>query len=506
MKPKSVYQKMAQIINHTLFLMLIISVISLFASGKSFSDFHNLFEQQQSFFSYENTLVSLQDMLQSYFNGAQYSQEDFLSLSSELEEMADALPRYFPHAQFVDTKLLTQVYLQKVTQLIDSFSSQTNFELLPAFRDIQSVYEELLFQYQTTGSVQKEILNQKVYQISHYWVIQIPVIIALLIITYAISSLEGRHMVKRIVQPLTCLTMLAEKISSGETENALQSSAAESLTAEFLSEDTAEEICLLTTAFQRMSETICRQMDELKEKIVLSEKLHALEIQNMQIKMSLAHAEMSQFQSLINPHFLFNCLSMLSSSALVEHAPKTYEYSLNIAQFLRSSLNLVGKVITIEEEINHIQYYINIQKQRFRERITFTLVCDPSCYKAKIPAIILQPIVENALVHGVASYASGGWIKISIWAKQEQIMFSIEDNGPGMSEEQITHLTEDFSKPSYLLPKKTGLYGVIYSLRYYFNQDVAFSIENMSPGLRVRFLFPKKMHLSESPFSSQICE
>ena len=69
----------------------------------------------------------------------------------------------------------------------------------------------------------------------------------------------------------------------------------------------------------------------------------------MNMKMLLAHAEMSQFQSLINPHFLFNCLSMLSSTALVEKAPKTYEYSLSIAQFLRSSLNLVGIIITVRE-------------------------------------------------------------------------------------------------------------------------------------------------------------
>lgn len=487
MKPTTIYQKISKIINRTLFMMLLTSILSLAASGKSFSDYRRLFEQQQAYASYENTLIALEDTLQSYFNGTQHSQQELLNLAADFQNVSLLLPEYFPHAQFVDTQLLAAVYLERVTQLIEELPEKPSSQLLASFDQTETLYNELLFQYQTTETVQKELMDLKADQINRRWLFQIPLILAMIIFIYLISFHEGHQTVKRIVQPLTSLTSTADRISSCEGQ--------EFFPPDDLAPDTAQEICLLTAAFRHMSETISRQMEELKEKIVLAEKLHGLEIQNMNMKMLLAHAEMSQFQSLINPHFLFNCLSMLSSSALVEKAPKTYEYSLSIAQFLRSSLNLVGKIITVREEVLHIRHYADIQKQRFRERITFIITCDPDCENVMLPAIILQPLVENALVHGVASYPSGGLIRVSVRKDQGRVRLSVEDNGPGMSPEQIDRLLEDFSKPSQLAPKKTGLYGAVYSMRCYFQENAEVKIENhkmehQDSGLRVSFFFP----------------
>lgn len=461
---------------------LVISLMFLITSKIAFSNFYRLFDQQQTFFSYETTLISLQDRLNSYFNGTTYSEEDIRSLITQLEDTANVLPEYFPHAQFIDTRLLTDIYLRQVLELTRLLSTEAPLEALGAFEKVQQLYQELLLQYKTTAAFQKKISIQKAKSIQARWLIQVPVAFLFLLLTGSISLLDGRRMVKRIVLPLFSLTHQANRISAGETvtfQNTLPPDA-----------DTALEIRQLSDAFLSMSDTIHQQMEELKEKIVLAEKLHTLEMQNMQIKMRLSQAEMSQFQSLINPHFLFNCLSMLSGLALLEQAPKTYDYALNIAQFLRSSLKLVGKIVPLQDEVAHIRHYISIQQQRFGDRISFSVIYDTACDGAMLPAIVLQPLVENSLIHGVSSYSSGGTIQLKIERREGLISLSVSDNGVGLSPEYARAILEQFASCDPVFPKKTGLYGVIYSMKYYFQDKVQMQINRLDQGVCIVFIFP----------------
>lgn len=109
-----------------------------------------------------------------------------------------------------------------------------------------------------------------------------------------------------------------------------------------------------------------------------------------------------------------------------------------------------------------------------------------------LPAVVLQPLVENSLKHGVGSYPSGGIIKISVCMEGERVCLSVEDNGVGMDEEQKQRLLDSFAAPEYD-QKKTGLYGVIYSLQYYFKEKVEMRIDRKEKGVRISFLFPRQL-------------
>ncbi|MBD5547954.1 MAG: histidine kinase [Lachnospiraceae bacterium] len=481
MKPQSIHRKMTQLISHTLILMILTCSILLLAGGKIFTNLYALFKQQQTFFSYEYVLTSLQDELLSQFNGTKDSEERIISLSNQLEEIACMLPVYFPHAQFTDTKLLTLEYIKEVQQLSEQYASGENAELLNTVDDVQQLFHELRIQYATTSPFHEKIINQKVERIRNNWIYQILFTILLAGIICSISFIDGRRMVRNIALPLSVLTKQANQISNGDYSSLA------------ICDNDSEndlEIQQLTDAFRCMAETIQQQMDELKDKIQLSEKLYSLEMQNIQMKMMLSQAEMSQIQSLINPHFLFNCIGMLSSMAIIENAPKTHEYSLNIAQFLRSSLNLVGKSITLHEEMQHIRHYIHIQQLRFGTRISFLTECASECENAVLPAIILQPLVENALVHGVGSYPSGGIVHINVELQDEFVRLSVEDNGIGMTDDEIRQILENSSETNLYKQKKTGLYGTIYSLQYYFSGNAGLQIESKNKGVKFILYFP----------------
>ena len=481
MKSLSISRKMNQVLIRTLLLLFLTNVVSFIISGRTLTDFNRLFDQQQLYYSFQDILSQLQESLISEFNGGNYSHEDISQLCIQLSDISSDVLEAFPQAQFLDTRQLTVQYLDKVQTSISHLSSGNAADALKSFEEVQSLYQELEQQYRTTAPIQKEIIRQKAAEIQSRRSAQIPLIILMISLAGGISLLSGRQMIQRIVRPLTILTEQAKRVPL-EDSKVLARQISES--------DTAREILQLTVSFCTMSDTIREQMKKLKESIHLSEKIHTLEMQNMQMKIEVAQSQMGQLQSLVNPHFLFNCLGMLSSIAILENAPQTYDYSLNLASFLRTSLNAVGKIVCLDQEMGHISHYIALQKRRFGERFTFTLEYSSQGSDAMLPAIVFQPLVENSLVHGIAGYSSGGTIQIHAGLEHGRICIFVKDNGVGLTEDQVQELYSIYQSEDLLLRKKTGLYGVIYSLRYYFGRDLEMHIKREEKGVCISFFFP----------------
>lgn len=477
MKPMSIYRKISNVISRTLLLMLVTCIVLTFFSFRAFDKLYKLFDQQQTFFSFENVLNDLQNSLVSQSSGGDVEEDEIRLFSDELSSIASSLPKYFSHAQFVDTQLLTEVYLEEANQLNEYFLNGESGKIPGTVEQVQKLYQELLMQYKTTETFEKELINQNAEKIRNDWSGQIIVVILFVCLLTGFFYLDSRRMVRRIVGPLLSLTNYANRISSGDFSAYIKAED---------EDDSGEEVSRLIYAFTRMLDIIRAQMEELKEKMTLSQKLHDLEVQNMQMKVMLARAEMAQIQSLINPHFLFNCLSMVGSMAIIENAPRTHKYSLNVARFLRTSLKLVGRIITLREEIQHISDYTSIQKMRFGERIEFEVNCDAECEGCVLPAIIIQPLVENSLVHGIGSYPSGGKVKVNAIFSDGFVQLTVEDNGVGMSADKVQNLRKKLSEYKKFNEKKTGLYGVMYRMQYFFEGNAQMDIESI--GRRTIFI------------------
>lgn len=481
MKSQSIHRQLSKIITYFLFSTLILLLFILFLSNTIFSNLNTLLRSQNLYANYSVLAEDLQDQVTNFlYYPEEISADSLLDQAHALSEVSAEITAAFWDAQFLDHQYLNEAYVSAVCDFLTTpFDSRQ--ELLNAYQNVQHLYEKTIAQYSTTLSIEQQLSYQQMENASARWhEFQFLIIFAFLFVLFITVS-DARNLIAQIVSPIETLTNHARYIADGDYKKT------EELSTQTFS---SLELQTLSDAFLHMSQTIQKQLNELQEKMVLSQKLHRLEVENMTTQVMLSKTEISLMQSLINPHFLFNCLSMLSGLAVIEKAPKVRDYALQIAQFLRTSLNYVGKQVSLKEEFAYIQHYIDIQKLRFGNRISFEVQCDPDCESAVIPAIILQPLVENALIHGVGSYLKDGKILLLAMRTSDTIVLSVEDNGVGMSPDLLKDLESKLHVPFEVGKKGTGLPSVVYRLRYFFHDDVQFHLESDSQHTAVIISIP----------------
>lgn len=152
---------------------------------------------------------------------------------------------------------------------------------------------------------------------------------------------------------------------------------------------------------------------------------------------------MKMLQAQINPHFLYNTLNVISSIANIHQIDSIQTVSTNIASMLRYSIKAPA-MVTIEGELTQIRHYIDIQKVRFPGKILLNIEAAPELMAVPCPVFILQPLVENAVIHGIEPTGRAGIIQIYCYEKEDGVYLSVRDNGVGMSPGQLDRLMSTF--------------------------------------------------------------
>jgi two-component system LytT family sensor kinase len=146
-----------------------------------------------------------------------------------------------------------------------------------------------------------------------------------------------------------------------------------------------------------------------------------------QQKSLLVISELKLLQAQVNPHFLFNSLNTIIA-ILRKDASRARELLMSLSSFLRKSLKKNGELSTMEEELAHVNSYLAIEKARFEDRLTIEMNVDPNLLNLKLPAFTLQPIIENAIKHGIANMLGPGVAKIRAYKENGVAIIEIEDN------------------------------------------------------------------------------
>lgn len=174
-----------------------------------------------------------------------------------------------------------------------------------------------------------------------------------------------------------------------------------------------------------------------------------LDKQNI-IQLSTKHAELLALQNQINPHFLYNTLEAIRGDALSEGMDEIADTTEALSTFFRYTISDTGNLVALEDELENIENYFKIQKYRFGERLCLQ-VDFPEDYakvlQCKVPKLTLQPIVENAVFHGLESKDTGGLVLISIDSTQSKLLISIQDDGVGIPENELQKLNERLVRP-----------------------------------------------------------
>ncbi|QGQ45488.1 sensor histidine kinase [Metabacillus sediminilitoris] len=289
--------------------------------------------------------------------------------------------------------------------------------------------------------------------------------------TLILALLTAVWFSKGLTNPLRNLSKAAKEVSAGNFDGPP------------IKVKTKDEVKVLSETFQNMRENIKQLVEEIKEKSELDKLLKELELNHL--------------QNQINPHFLFNTLNTISRMAYLEDANVTSRLIQSVSTLLRSSLGDINKSVTLKEEVNVVKEYFYIQKTRFVERISFKIEMDESCLDTKIPALTLQPLVENSFIHGVEGLEEGGVISLKIYQDDQNIIVEVTDNGKGIDDETKQRI---FSREPIDLHEEhsghstgIGLRNVIKRLELVYKQQGILDISSeLNKGTTIRLKLPDR--------------
>lgn len=169
-------------------------------------------------------------------------------------------------------------------------------------------------------------------------------------------------------------------------------------------------------------------------------------------------AEIEALQANIKPHFLYNTLDTIHWMAKSYHAMDIIETVDALSTLFRIALSKGSETISVEQEILHVKSYLQIQKVRYEDMIQYDIHVTEECCAMKVQKLILQPLVENAIYHGIKESGLPGIIQIAVWRHGDSVVLMVADTGKGMSPQRLQEVRDSLQN---FRPRKTGAYGIV---------------------------------------------
>ncbi len=387
-------------------------------------------------------------------------------LAQQCAQQAQALERNYDHPQFTDQYHMALSLQKEVKNFLESEQGST----AQGYENLDHMIELILNSEMFLTETETALMEQNLQLFDQRHAMCMAALLSLMAAALVYGVWFSRKTADQTVKPLERLT---EQVRKAEKEFLFY------LPDKSDTSGDAGEIVVLSRAFYKMIGTIQTQTRAKNEQMETARKLEKLKSQNMRMQAYLAQSEVCITQSLINPHFLFNCLNTISSMEYLEGAFQSREATQLVATFLRDALSRVGSIVTIREEMDHIQRYIEIQKLRFEERISYEIETEEECLEAQIPSMSLQPVIENAIVHGVGDQKKDGRVSLKIRRNEERICVSVWDNGRGISPEQMEDIRKTLRRDQLEEKKKyIGLRSTVVLLRSCFGEEFRFEIHS----------------------------
>ena len=249
---------------------------------------------------------------------------------------------------------------------------------------------------------------------SNYVLIAAVILINIMIILYITYN---------VTSSIEKLSKVSEEIASGNFD------------AEDIIVSTEDEFLVMANAFNKMKKNIKEYIEQLHDKAETEARLMDQKMQNLKMQALLNDAELKALQLQINPHFLFNTLNAAMQLSIMEGSDKTSFFIDNLARLLRYNAGSMDRSVTLREEIAMIVSYKELFDVRFGNIQNVEFDIAPDVLDAIIPPMTIQPLVENAYIHGLGDASENGYIRIRAAIEAEMLVISVSDDGLGMSDE-----------------------------------------------------------------------
>jgi HAMP domain-containing protein len=354
-----------------------------------------------------------------------FTLSNYINLIDSLQETTDRFLLYYSEK---DTEASTKEFTEAMN--ISNYISEMTLTLLDTeLKTHDKFYRSII---ERSGEVIKLGM----------WLLLL-ITFVLILITYWFSL--------GITRPVLKLTQAANELSNGKFDVEIKV-------------ETNDEIAFLARTFDRMRNNINNLISEIKNKAQLERELQ-------ENKILLQESQFRSLQSQINPHFLFNTLNTLSKKAYLEGSEETSDLLVSVAGLLRYNLKQIDRSVTLYEEVAVLKQYMDIQKARFTERLKLYLDVDEDCLSVRIPALTLQPIIENAVIHAIEPREEGGIIWFRVKDGEDMITIEIEDDGKGMDKKKIQQILEENTMEMEGHSTGIGFSNVVKRLRLFYGYD-----------------------------------
>ena len=248
----------------------------------------------------------------------------------------------------------------------------------------------------------------------------------------------------------------------------------------------------------RVSGVDVEELQELGDQIIeMANQLETLMQETRQKSDHLAKAELRTMQAQINPHFLYNTLDTIVWQAESGKADEVVRLTRSLSDFFRISLSSGADWIPVPQELKHVSAYLSIQKTRYRDILDYEVDDCEELRNVFMPKLLLQPLVENALYHGIKTKRGGGRIEVHVKVGRGIVTFQVKDNGKGMTKEELEYAQALLQEENPTVRKAMepghsgfGLRNVDMRIRLFYQKQKGLNIRSDEGGTEVSFTIP----------------
>lgn len=336
-------------------------------------------------------------------------------------------------------------YIDRMGELIRTEQSIAESEaLLEEVRNVSSLVADMLAEY---ADSEIGLAAQASNRLQSTLTVVTVLLVALLAVTLVFSILAQRSLTHAIHKPITRLERFARELAGGDLQ-------------------------------ARAPETPVTELHELTESLnSMAGRLQGLIDENRREQENLKKSELRALQAQINPHFLYNTLDAIVWLAEAGQSKEVIHITRALSDFFRISLSQGKDWIPLSEEIKHLTGYLTIQKIRYRDILDYEIEIPEELYHIQVLKLVLQPLVENAIYHGVKHRRGRGLVKVSGCIEGGMLVLQVQDNGAGMTAERLEQVRRGLDADSGE-SAGYGLFNVNKRIQLYYNLPQGIEIES----------------------------
>ncbi len=246
--------------------------------------------------------------------------------------------------------------------------------------------------------------------------------------------------------------------------------------------DGNDEIGQISRQFNGMVYNIKELMDEVE---LSNDQKNQLELKQNEIKLKMLASQ-------INPHFLYNALESIRMKAHMKGEREIAHTVMLLGKLLRKNLEISGKKISVSDEFDIIRNYLDIQKFRYEDRLNYELELEPAALRVMIPPLIIQPLVENAVLHGLENQLEGGMITVKAYVDNGHLHIEVADNGIGMNESQVEIIKQAIADQE---EDRIGMRNVHQRIQIIYGEQYGLHVQSVPTlGTKIQFTIPLEVN------------